>query len=89
MISTVKKVTKCLKKGNKKKITLQAAVNISCCHSGSESLQSLSETKWVERVTALEMFVLNYVPVARTLMSLSGWKDSDAKVNALDFENGY
>ncbi len=83
MISTVKKITTFLKKSNKKKITLQAAINLSSRHNGSEGLQSLCETRWVERVTALERFVSNYVPIVRTLMSISGWKDSEAKANAL------
>ena len=38
----------------------------------------------MERVTALANFVSNYVPIVRTLMSISHRKDCDAKANKLD-----
>ena len=82
MIGTVKKTTSFLSTSNKKKITLRCALNLSSTHHESKNLQSLCETRWVERVTALENFVSNYVPIVRTLMAISRWQDPDAKSEA-------
>ena len=82
VIGTVKKTTSFLSTSNKKKITLRCAVNLPSTHHESKNLQSLCETRWVERVTALENFVSNYVPIVRTLMAISRWQDPDAKSEA-------
>ena len=71
MIGTVKKTTSFLSTSNKKKVTLRCALNLSSSHHESKNLQSLCETRWVERVTALENFVSNYIPIVRTLMAIS------------------
>ena len=78
MIGTVKKHLFYLP-ATKKKITLRCALNLYNTHHESKNFQSLCETRWVERVTALENFVSNYVPIVRTLMAISRWQDPDAK----------
>ncbi len=76
MISTVKKVTTFLSKSNKKRIVLKAALNKSGCN--TDSLKSLCETRWVERITAIENFASNFVAIVRALMAISLWQDREA-----------
>ena len=38
-----------------------------------DHLQSLCETRWVERITALENFACNYIPIVCALMAFSLW----------------
>ena len=80
MVATVKKVTTFLKKSNKKRIVLKKAFQIS----GKKDvvLQSLCETRWVERITALERFSTNYVVIVRTLMAIGLWEDRNAKTKS-------
>ena len=82
MISTVKIITTFMTTSNKKRVTLRCALSLSSGYYGTGNLQSLCETRWVERVTALENFVSNYVPMVRALMAISRWKDTDAKSKA-------
>ena len=82
MISTVKIITTFISTSNKKRVTLRCALSLSSGYYGTGNLQSLCETRWVERVTALENFVSNYVPIVRALMAISRWKDTDAKSKA-------
>ena len=76
MISTIKKVTNFLSKSNKKRIVLKAALKMSA--STNDNLKSLCETRWVERITALENFASNYIAIVRALMAISLWQDRDA-----------
>ena len=76
MISTVKIITTFISTSNKKRVTLRCALSLSSGYYGTGNLQSLCETRWVERVTALENFVSNYVPIVRALMAISRWKDT-------------
>ncbi|XP_033108546.1 52 kDa repressor of the inhibitor of the protein kinase-like [Anneissia japonica] len=87
MISRVKKVTTFLSKSNKKKAILAKAADISKAQ-GQSGLQSLCETRWVERVTTLERFVTNYVVIVRALMAISRWRDTDANQKAKSLLNG-
>ena len=48
----------------------------------SDHLKSLCETRWVERITALENFAGNYVAIVRALMSISLWQDREAKTKS-------
>ena len=59
MIAVVKKVSTFLSKSNKKLITLKEAMRISGCD--FRRLKGLCETRWVERITALENFAIFYV----------------------------
>ena len=77
MIAVVKKVSTFLSKSNKKLITLKEAMRISGCD--FRRLKGLCETRWVERITALENFAIFYVAIVRALMSLSLWKDRDTQ----------
>ena len=83
MIDTVKTITTFLSTSNKKKITLASVLRQSNRHTNAGKLQSLCETRSVERVTALENFVTNYVHIVRTLMAISRWQDHEAKVKAM------
>ncbi|XP_071839532.1 52 kDa repressor of the inhibitor of the protein kinase-like [Apostichopus japonicus] len=81
MISTVKEITNFFSTSNKKKITLKMAHDLSRKSQGG-ALQSLCETRWIERITALENFASNYVTIVRALMAISRWKDASAKSKA-------
>ena len=83
MIGTVKAITTFLSTSNKKKIVLASVLQQSSSHTNGGRLQSLCETRWVERVTALEKFVANYVHIVRTLMAISRWQDHEAKGKAM------
>ncbi|KAJ8049810.1 52 kDa repressor of the inhibitor of the protein kinase [Holothuria leucospilota] len=82
MISTVKEITNFFSTSNKKKITLKMTHDLSQKSQGG-ALQSLCETRWVERITALENFASNYVTIVRALMAISQWKDVSAKSKAV------
>ena len=71
IVGIIKEIMSFLSKSNKKKIALSDALELSVGHEKQGKLNSLCETRWVERVTALDKFAAYYVPVVRALMGIS------------------